>query len=242
MRILSIMFFLLLATSCARDYAIFYQSHIDGVANNLNKVSNDKFEFALYPTYNGIYFTIINLTDKSATLVWDKCYIVEPDGNSFKAANMDVFSEQRETLLKSSYESIIPPHSKLSRFTTASTNISMFSMDMVNVYKTFTSNRIQYEMISYDKTIPGYYWKPYITAKPNEILNTPFLFMMDNNNLGIGFHLIYDGQSLEYFFRIKVHSVEAYETNTNLEFGSPQVLKLKFTAIPDTWIWKSVEK
>jgi len=240
MRILAVLFSLLWLVSCARDYALFYRTHIDGVDDNRSKVSTEKFEFEFYPAYNGIYFTIINLTDKSATLIWDKCYIIEPDGNSYKAVNMDVFSEQKETLIKSNYESIIPPHSKLSRFTTASTNISMFTLDIVNAYRTFSPNSIQSDMVSYSKAVPGDYWKPFITAKPKNLLNNPYTFMLDRNYLGIGFHIIHDGQNLEYTYRLKVHAVEAYEMNKGPRYSG--IKKRKFIAMPDSWIWQSVEK
>jgi hypothetical protein len=103
-------------------YLTEYDTYLKGSETKSLQFKDNRFSFDFVPMPNGVLFTIINKTETPATLLWDHCYFIQPDGNSSKALNMDLLGENSETKEKAKYESVLPPNARFSRFTTSVLN------------------------------------------------------------------------------------------------------------------------
>jgi hypothetical protein len=225
--LLSILFFI----SCSTTYKISYDTYIkDSQKKDLN-YSDDKFDFTFIPVSNGIWFSVKNKTSKTAYLVWDKTYFIEPTGNSFKALDVDALNTVEEVARKENNESLIPANSIYARFTTPKNNLSKFAQyDYVTINNIFTNN-IYTSSSYYEFFEAGAYWKTTIQNEPKnnnygkdswdrpayegDLLerNTYELkdFLINNNNLGLGLYIKYENENYEYRFDFKIKQANIYE-------------------------------
>ena len=108
---------------CQTTYAIEYVFELDREDRSGSlSYSDDRFMFTFQPSPSGLIFSIANHSGEDAVLVWDGCYFVDPDGNSYKAFNTDALEEAEPIVAKSKYTAVIPDGARLERFTTASVN------------------------------------------------------------------------------------------------------------------------
>jgi len=127
--------------------------------------SDANFNFNFYSMDNGIGFSIENLNNRPAFLLWDRCYFIEPNGNSSKALNTDLLCDNAETTDKSKYESPIPSKGLLQRFTTSANNLHSFE-----IYRNFGISfsdgiiTINNSASAIEKfTLIGHYWPAFTT-------------------------------------------------------------------------------
>ena len=147
---------LLLLCSCETtlkmDYAYSVESNI---GDGGSRLQDERFKFTFSPLASGVLFTIENLGDEPAYIVWDDCYFVEPSGNTFNALNTDLVDESDSTTvqaMKSNYKTQVPAGTSVMRFTTATTNTS--TITRVNAAE--ISLDLRSANYAYDES--GYHW------------------------------------------------------------------------------------
>lgn len=94
-----------------------------------------QFEFNFHALPSGVWFTVHNSSDQSATLDWDHCFFVMPNRNTFNALNTDILNESDKVSSRSAHRTQVPIATSVSRFTTATVATSE--------YKTVTYKEIQ---------------------------------------------------------------------------------------------------
>lgn len=87
-------------SSCSVNYELSYDTYLENSEPKGLRFQDDSFIFNFIPVSNGIFFSINNLTDTTAFLIWDKSYFIEPDGNSYKAINLDLLKVEDEIVHK----------------------------------------------------------------------------------------------------------------------------------------------
>jgi hypothetical protein len=219
--------------------------------------SDDKFEFNFIPVPNGVYFKINNLNSKPAFLEWDRCYFIEPNGNSSKSLNTDLIEENTETMEKAKYESILPPQGSFSRFTTSAKNITVFKNVSINV-KEIDHYFFNFQLIVRLKDISsivsekkffeiGRYWPEYegpgnktmIYLQPpkdsNLIKITEYIKYNDNMGLGLGIKL--NDTILDYRFDFHINKVTIFKIIPMVD-GKDSAVIIKTASELDDWKWK----
>lgn len=139
----SLLFICACESTLKMDYAYSIKSNIEGSESPLQ---DERFKFQFVALSSGVLFTIENLGDEPAYIVWDDCYFVEPSGNTFNALNTDLVEESDSTAvqaMKSNYKTQVPAGTSVTRFTTATTN-------------THTVTRIKAAQVSLDLTSTNY--------------------------------------------------------------------------------------
>ncbi len=218
---LLILFVTLMLTSCATrsKYFVVYDTYLKGSQPKSLTFQDDKFLFEFLPVPNGVYFNIKNLTSSPAVIIWDRSYYIEPNNNSSKLLNMDIFQEERETLLKTKYESILPPGANFNRFTTSALNVDKFqnidksiisaNMTMGNYNISMTSADWKYsEFFTY-----GRYWSDIGNILQSELpqkLEDVKDYILNNNNMGIGMAIQINHEIVDYRFDFKFKNVSVY--------------------------------
>ena len=218
--------------SCS-TFTIVYETYIEGNDNKTLTFEDDKFKFVFLPVHNGLFFTINNLTDKTAYLIWNKMYFIEPDGNSYNAANIDLLIVEKEFSEKDENISIIPPNGKFSRFTTSTTNIDKFTinyskfLEMTAIYSegenimssAVISNEIKkfisigpFWTINKQVQLPTLVMSEENEHKLLEEGNKLIEEMKNKNNMGIGFYISIEDNEYEYNFNFNFKKVLIYKT------------------------------
>jgi hypothetical protein len=210
---------------CSSSYFIKYDTYLpNSDPSKTLQFKDDKFDFTFLPRENGIWFTIKNITNKPAILEWDRCYFVDPSGNSSKALNVDLLEGNKETEEKAKYESMIPSNGNFSRFTTSARNVDIFKKISVTEMKGFLFS-MEYSNVNVNIekfTNFGRYWpeyKPVISnnnsSPTSEGTSTELTrirnFVLNNNNLGLGFGIKLNDTILDYKFDFKFKSVEIFK-------------------------------
>lgn len=230
--ILSILLFI----SCSTTYKVSYDTYLKDSPNKELKYSDDKFEFVFIPVANGIWFTIKNNSDRTAYLVWDKSYFIEPSGNTYKALDIDVINTINEVARKENNESPIPAKSSYSRFTTPNTNLQKFQEYNTVIVTNYFTNYTYSTTFKSDFFDAGAYW---VTTLKKEDAGSGVNYygeggkiedgdtfldknciairndIQQNNKLGLGFYIKRDDQEYEYRFDFKVKQVNIYEVSDN---------------------------
>lgn len=237
-------FILLFLVSCSTNYHIIYNTYIQGSKEKVNYFQDDKFMFDFNPVNNGILFTIKNLTDKSAYLIWDRTYFIEPNGNSYKAANMDALEVEKQLSDKEKYESILPPQSLFKRFTTSDINAHKYQTEYITINKNYEDNLSIDKIIYSEYLTAGLFW-PIEVKKDNLI--TIIDYIVKNNNMGVGFVIKQGEKEYEYKFNFKFKRASAMQEIT-VDYGQlgvpVQETKWveKYSAEEGDWIWKKIEE
>lgn len=210
----------ILLTSCSVNYILIYKTELKNPKSNNLHYEDEKFSFDFIPFYNGIYFSIKNEIDSTASLIWDKSYFITPEGNSFKALNIDLLNEQTETLLKGTNESIIPSKSIFARFTTPTTNIGKITYaQMLEITSYLAGSQFSYTNVNTKNYVTaGCYWTVSVEKNEScrtcdilsESLNRVSEFIKKNNSLGLGIVISQGIRQYEYRFDFKVVEIDAY--------------------------------
>lgn len=200
-------------------YSLLYDTE---VTYNFKNDTGEPLTFSLEPLYNGIFFSVHNNSDQTAKIIWDKSYFIMPNGNSYKALNIDILKEEKEIVDKAQYVSIIPSRSTFKRFTTASINASrdvfektiMFYSRWGNVGSGYIRH------LSEEFIRSNSYWDPSIEVlratrgKEYDLnmitgLQPVNEFIAGSNNLGMGLVIEHVGVEKEYRFDIEIDKVSA---------------------------------
>lgn len=209
--------FTILLSGCTTNYSLTYQM------DTLPQFKTDKGEplaFSVKPQTDGIDFTIRNNTDQTATIVWDESYFIMPDGNSYKAVNIDVLTENRKIIQKANYTSVIPSHASFSRFTTSSRN---------DYFSDYFATSISIEA------------NTSVSENSEDIINAllPISdYVKNNNNLGLGLMIEHAGAKKEYRFDVKVRNIQAFkieQESENDEVRNVNVLDYSYDVPSDKW-------
>jgi hypothetical protein len=219
--VLLVCLLLFLLSSCHTvEYLYKYQTYVEPGHNNDLKYSDSLLRFQFIPAPNGIQFTIENLTSSNLFLIWDKSYIIFPDGNSHKLLNTDILKTDQKLVDKENNESIIPSKSKFIRFTTSISNISYFeNINTLSLYNslinTLSTLALYNEIYTY-----GAYWpisakSKYASPEKLNLLNGSEYdkmkaYLQTSDNLGIGFTFKKGAEYIEYHFKIKIRSISIY--------------------------------
>jgi len=238
-------------TGCSTKYFIKYDTTI----KCSNSTTDSELNFKFIPLYNGIMFTIINNSNKTVRVLWDKSYFIMPNGNSTKALNPDLLREEQEIVIKSSNESTVPSRSEFSRFTTSTLNATKFAFSNISSfytriesYETSSIRIINDEFVRSDN-----YWPYKIKVKAGSMIegekNQSIIKQLENisnfvelnNNLGVGFVIESSGLEVEYRFDIsidKIHIIKkVFEPPSR--FNSSRkfyVLDFTYSTESDKWI------
>jgi hypothetical protein len=212
-------------------YRTGYRAYLVGSAEHTLTYSDSTFAFKFQPTVNGVYYEVHNLTAEIASIEWDRCYFIEPQGNSFKALNTDLLDQNDETSEKSRYESIIPPGAMYARFTTSASNLTDFqSLRAAQIYDYF-SDTIEWSVELEQFYRIGRYWPCYmnngitvINGKRVPVTGTgPSRFeditgyIRSGNKMGLGISVRHGGELHDYKFDFRVTSVAVYRRKGDVE-------------------------
>lgn len=249
-------------TGCSTEYFLKYDTTVQ-TKQNLNSseltTEDEFFKFRFSPLYNGIYFEIQNKTEKSAYLNWDKSYFVEPDGNTAKLLNTDVIDTDDKIIAKENFESIIPQNANFNRFSTAVTKLEVIRQSSFRSYTEFRLGK--YESYYSGKIKEFFYYSTYwpfsLSIAKDEVssmneklktrdltehdlirakLDSLLMFVKENNNLGLGFSISYEGKQLEYRFNFPIYRIQVMEKDGT---GYKVIFESKET---DNWEWKENPK
>jgi len=142
-----------------------------------------------------------------------------PDGNSYNALHTDLLETEKEILDKAKYQSIIPVHGYLSRFTAPVSSIKYYSYKSFYQYTTRLGNTT---LTISDKTLYKYYiagnyypvrdelWygrkdRKYLMSHLTKLSQ----YILNNRQSGIGFRILLDEVSYDYTFLFEVSSIIA---------------------------------
>ena len=197
---------------------------------------DDKFTFVFTPVPNGVFFSIENSSQAPAFLVWDRCYFIEPGGNSSKALNVDLLEENAATRDKANYESIIPPNGIFSRFTTSALNIDEFSsLRSYQITKYSSGIATAYSYAEIHKFCSfGRYWPDFqSTVKDSAFYDHHMVrnvvvmkergfanissYVIDNDRMGVGLCIRLNEQLHDYRFDFRFDKIEVYEIDSKKE-------------------------
>jgi len=188
------------------------------------------FAFRFTPLYNGIYFEIKSLTDKPGVLLWDYTYFMTPDGNSYNALHTDLLETNERVLDKAKYQSIIPTHGYLSRFTTPVSNIKLYTYKSFNKYA-YVLGSTSYNVMNqslYEYYRAGAYYPIfeknlfYNTDYPGEkkvllsILNRTSQKIINQRDVGIGFRISINEKMIDYSFIFEISKILIHRKNDEL--------------------------
>jgi len=241
-------------------YITVYESHLDKSSPKSLQFKDDKFEFEFSPYPNGVYFMVKNINGIPAFMIWDRCYFVEPNGNSSKALNVDELGESSDPTKKSKYESPIPSNGKYGRFTTSSRNLNVFKSAYSNsagfnlylydnkgyptLFETNARERIDFE--TFYKT--SQYWPDFVRpdvpdsmleSSENTELENMRNYLINNNNMGLGLGIKLNDSIYDYKFDFKIHKVTVFKTQK--ENGGKEITK-EYSSASDSnsWVWNPI--
>ncbi len=215
----------LILSSCYVEHQYYYETKIKPLESDslFNFFEDELVRIHLYPKPNGINFKIENKTSENMYLLWNSSYFIDPQGNSSKALKRDLLFSKNKIAAKDNYETIIPKKASYQEFTTSSINVNTFR----------ESNSTATYNDGYSRTVTTYntsythspYWK--VESKidisqstdknrtiKNELLEME-KYANQNNQLGIGFALKYQNDTLEYDFKLPITRVFVFSSNSN---------------------------
>ena len=232
--------FSFLITSCS-TYYFTYDTYLDKSNPRTLQYQDSLFSFIFTPVPNGIFFKIDNHTKRTSYVLWDDSYFILPDGNSAKALNVDLLSMTSEVLTKEKSESIVPPKSSFARFTTSNINANRVKAeDLIRINNYFTSQSYSFSISTYSTYVNyGNYWP---TILPNDVSLEDYLpkikkFILENDNLGIGFSLRLDSLTYNYRFDFKFENVDVYERPS--DWSTSNTHKIMNASKNKLWKWEN---
>jgi len=241
--------------SCSTTFTAWYDTRLDPPQSDPLKLEDDKFAFQFQPLNNGIYFKVFNKTDKPAYLVWEKSFFIQPDGNSYKAANTDLLDTASKLTQNQKDESTIPSHAYIARFTTPANNIQEFKYEQITTVTSqlYTTPFAPTLITSGNTTLSdffkaGSFFPLSSVTLSGENLTSATLNRMGtdliehikaNDNLGLGFYIMYDDKPTEYQFTFKFIKVSIYASELN---QGKQVYLAYVAEAKDGWVWHEIKR
>jgi hypothetical protein len=227
----SIALFILLSiigfvSGCATSYRMDYHTCLFGSEPKSLQFKDDKFTFEFTPVPNGVWFKIENLSGVSGFLVWDRCYFIEPGGNSSKALNVDLLEENTATRDKAVYESILPPNAIFARFTTSALNIEEFSAlrssQITNYFLRMSSSFVEmnkfYNFGRYWPEFLPVYWDSTRRAETRASLSLSertytdiSSYLASNDRMGLGLCIRLNESFYDYRFDFLFEKIEVFK-------------------------------
>lgn len=222
---------------------------VGATAESPLRFADERFEFQFIPGPSGVAFQISNISSTDAVLVWDDCYFVEPDGNTYKALNTDALEEADAIVSKSRYTATIPAAARLARFTTASVKARQTSIaemsEMERYYTSGTTRWSSSDGLAWTATTEGssawsastfatvqkgyrtsLYWKTHFMATihdaPREVESIRGK-LARNDRIGIGLKIDHAEGSTAYRFDFAIKQLFVTREVTRLERAVGQV-------------------
>lgn len=222
---------------------------VGAAAESPLQFADERFEFRFNPGPSGVIFQIRNISSTDAVLVWDDCYFVLPDGNTYKALNTDALEEADAIVSKSRYTATIPAAAHLARFTTASVKARQTaSVEMSEMERFYTSGTTRWTSTdgrawtattvgdsawsanAFATVRKGYrtslYWKTHFMATihdaPREVESIRGE-LARNDRIGIGLKIDHAKGSATYRFDFAIKQLFVTREVTRLERGVGQV-------------------
>lgn len=186
-----------------------------------NRLDNDSIKFEFWLTGQGVYFTINNMTEENATLLWDESYIVDPTGNAQKVFNQEILEENikdQNVALKTLNTTLIPAGKSVSRFTSS---ISSLGKELYVFNSNWANNRFIYsDYVVFKKTTTQNYWPNGLFVDPNDpgvdvnqLLGSSTSKILKRPTLSIGFAIKQGGNQKNYNFDFLVDTVNVFQVN-----------------------------
>jgi hypothetical protein len=243
-----------LFSGCTVNYSLEY----DTTLKHNETSGNNDLDFKFTPLYNGVMFTIVNNSDETARILWDKSYFIMPNGNSSKALNPDLLREEKEIVDKSSNVSTVPSRSEFSRFTTSTLNATKFAFANISSFYTrigsYESSSIR--ILNDEFVRSENYWPYQVVVDMGSAMNdstktqvairgleTISNFVEMNNHLGVGFVIEQSGKEEEYRFDIlidKVHAIRKVSESSSEGKSTRVYYLLDFTYSTESKQWIKV--
>jgi hypothetical protein len=211
---------LIVISSCTPlHYVIKYNAHLLNSEPKSLVYKDTLFDFEFNPVPNGVYFNITNLSNVPAILEWDRCYFIEPTGNSSRALNVDGgIREDTHMQEGARNESVIPPHGSFGRYTTSALNVQ--AIRECNSYYSFYKS-YGYSFSTFNTFYKyGSYWPDYNgpAFEPTDSLHKKDIalpgissYVRKNNNMGVGFHIRLKDTVVDYKFDFKIDKIAIYK-------------------------------
>jgi hypothetical protein len=233
---------------CSNAYFVKYDTYLKNTIPKSLFFSDDKFEFKFLPVPNGIEFTIKNISGLTAFLIWNRSYFIDPSGNPTKAMNWDLLSTNEKSFVKENFESILPPNSTFTRFTTSVLNVNQFSnwsfyqqyAPLINTNYTFESYLKWYE--------GGKYWiTSYLIPSDEKDIYDSILtdYVIRNNKLGLGLCIKVNDSLIDYRFDFKFSKIEVWDTVSRTYYFDSASIKIEPRIIKSAeessgWKWQNM--
>lgn len=237
-----------IVSGCAARYRMNYHTYLLGSEPKSLQFKDDKFAFEFAPLPNGIWFEIANLSEVPGFLVWDRCYFIEPGGNSSKALNVDLLEENVATRDKAIYESILPPNAIFARFTTSALNIEEFSSlrssQITNYFLRATTSFSEvnkfYNFGRYWPEFLPVYWDSVSRRETTSSLRQSTFtdissYVANNDRMGLGLCIRLNDNFNDYRFDFRFDRIEVYKIK-----GKKAKL-IGSASKSDSWKWMHIE-
>jgi len=210
-------------------YNLSYSTHLEGIAGNTMSYKDSIVNFKFDTQSNGVNFTLSNQTNESLSILWDKSYFTLPNNNTYKALNEELLSIPEPLIIKYSNKTHIPPKSTISRFTTTASGIVSRDATMtlinsfrgnVNIYKEQKKEYIKESFWAHKITLKKKMNE--ITKNIDDNIETNLRkYIVDKNNLGLGFTINKGGKEYLYKFKIIIDTitVKRFSPDENGEYS-----------------------
>jgi len=201
---------LFVVVSCAPTYRMVYNSYLTQSNNKSLSFEDSRFAFSFTLWPNGIFFTVKNKQDSTGYILWKDSYFINPDGNSYQALNTDVLNIDEKIMYRYDNKSPIAPLSNLTRFTTASNNVSSYvEYSTVAINKKFGNKSTKSSVLSKNSFFStGAYRTREISTGSSRILKRRLAKLSEDtkkyNSLGMGLKIRIGKSLYRYKFNFKV--------------------------------------
>lgn len=222
-------FFTTIMVGCKVSYLYTYDTYLENSPIKSLTFTDSLIRVDFYPLPNGVQIDIENLSPQNLYLDWEQSYFIKPDGSTSKALNTDILETSKDIVDKDNNVSIIPKGSHFIRFTCSAKDIDFFAFQTTSVFHNRITNtynissgyseffkRRPYWLLGGDRQynskseLPSYHQNEAIRVQE---------FILNNNNLGLGFTLKYKGTELEYHFRLPIKSSTVFMKTSDDTFS-----------------------
>jgi hypothetical protein len=251
--LLSALLVIAFLSGCATTYRTDYHTYLLESEPKSLHFNDAVLAFEFQPVPNGIWFKIENQSETPGFLIWDRCYFIAPNGNSFKALNIDLLDENEETRAKATNESILPPKAIFSRFTTSILNLGELStLNITGISNYFPGtgfhvsvsemNRF-YRIGRYWPDLYDIYWdslgvrdvKRPGSLLADEVLAGIISYAINNDKMALGMCIRIGETLYDYRFDFRFDKIEVHQVK-----GKKEKL-IAASSHSDSWKWTFIE-
>lgn len=244
---------LLLIISCSSYYRTTYYTKLLNPSNSAPLHYQDSIlSFEFIPVANGIYFSLRNMSNVPAFLLWDRSYFIEPNGNSSKALNIDLLEENAATRDKAKFESTIPPNAIFARFTSSALNMHEFESVRVKEVNEYFIDSASGSAKLHRFYSFGRYWPEYKPDIRDTIISTEkgyreyvirdeglkkiVDYVRANDNMGLGLCIRYKDNIIDYRFDFRFQRVDIIKVKR--VYGEEKKSLYKHMTAINEWNWQ----